>query len=124
MEILQWAFPYFPTLGGREIFIDRLVVDFHNRGHEVFILSNESDENSPFFESIPGEFPHERINLAALKNSEDPMRFNKYRDFAVECIKKWQPDIIHIHNIYEAFVTKAKADIIVQCYHLSISSRL
>lgn len=101
MRILQWAFPYLPTKGGREIFIQRLSEDLYQRGHQLFIISNENALDSPLCETSDSNFPLERINLHLLKGSNQPELFSTVRDHAVAKIEEWQPEIIHLHNIYD-----------------------
>lgn len=101
MRILQWAFPYLPTKGGREIFIQRITKDFYQRGHQLFLISNERTLDSPLFETDDGPFPFQRINAHLLKNSNEPELFNTVRNQTVGWLEKWQPEVIHFHNVYD-----------------------
>ena len=99
MKILQWAFPYLPTQGGREIFIDRLSSDLHHKNNDIFMFANESRENAPLIESDGIQFPIERINLELISKLERPELFEESVAHVVYCLKKWKPEIVHMHNI-------------------------
>lgn len=99
MKILQWAFPYLPTQGGREIFIDRLSSDLHLKGNDIFMFANESRINSPLIESDGIQFPIERINLELISKLERPELFEESVAHVVYHLKKWKPEIVHMHNI-------------------------
>ena len=99
MKILQWAFPYLPTRGGREIFIERLSSDLHSKGNDIFMFANESREDAPLIESVGNQFPIERINLELVSKLEKPELFEESIAHAVSCLDKWKPEIVHLHNI-------------------------
>jgi len=99
VRILQWAFPYLPTRGGREIFIDRLSSNLHLKGNDIFMFANESREGAPLIESDGDQFPIERINLELITQLEKSELFEESILHAVACFQKWKPEIVHLHNI-------------------------
>ena len=96
MRILHWAVPYYRGFGGQSIFIERLALEFIKRGHEVAILTNNHATKN-----IPKDNSENQLNVYSLNlnptNLDDrtPLKFAGI----VEVIQKFNPDIIHIHNL-------------------------
>ena len=96
MRILHWAVPYYRGFGGQSIFIERLALEFIKRGHEVAILTNNQATKN-----IPKDNSENQLNVYSLNlnptNLDDrtPLKFAGI----VEVIQKFNPDVIHIHNL-------------------------
>lgn len=101
MRILQWAFPYLPTRGGREVFVNRLASDLKNRGHDLQIFGNERSKSSPFIEVEEGDIPIHRFNLELLKEPGASATFVQAVEYAEGIVRAFQPEIIHFHNPVE-----------------------
>ena len=96
MRILHWAVPYYRGFGGQSIFIERLALEFIKRGHEVAILTdNHATKN------IPKDNSENQLNVYSLNLSPTNLDNRTPLKFAgiVEVIQKFNPDIIHIHNL-------------------------
>jgi len=102
VKILQWALPYLPTRGGREVFISRLSLDLKEMGHEIRVVANERSENSPFVEEVFEDFPILRLNLELLKDPKTSHTFAEALERAHAFIRDMDPEIIHFHNTYDA----------------------
>lgn len=97
MRILQWAFPYFPAVGGRERFIQRLIDGLSENGHEVSLVMAE---------------PSAKNGTAPEVNGLDVFYINPYleifpgrkvqADFQMDHLIKFVSDrkieLIHFHN--------------------------
>jgi hypothetical protein len=96
VRILHWAVPYYRGFGGQSIFIERLALEFIKRGHEVAILTdNHATKN------IPKDNSENQLNVYSLNLSPTNLDNRTPLKFAgiVEVIQKFNPDIIHIHNL-------------------------
>jgi glycosyltransferase involved in cell wall biosynthesis len=96
VRILHWAAPYYRGFGGQSIFIERLALEFIKRGHEVAILTN----NHPT-KNIPKDHSENQLNVYSLNLNPTNLDSDASLKFAnvVEVIQKFNPDIIHIHNL-------------------------
>ena len=63
------------------------------------MFANESREDAPLIESVGNQFPIERINLELVSKLEKPELFEEAIVHAVSCLDKWEPEIVHLHNI-------------------------
>lgn len=105
LRIAQWVIPYFPVLGGREVFTQRLTNKLISRGHSVEIFAQPATAD---FESI-SNFPIHRLPVREI--------FTENRaDEAAEAIKvlrdslaKLDPDVLHLHTVGPEIMLLAQA---------------
>ena len=96
MRILHWAVPYSAGIGGQSIFIERLSLEFIQRGHAVAILTNDTTVNlrpEVHYEDLLRVISVD-LNITNLSGPENA----KFAQ-TVKNIKEFNPDVIHIHNL-------------------------
>jgi glycosyltransferase involved in cell wall biosynthesis len=80
MRILQWAFPFLPHQGGREVMVDTLSRELQKLGHQVLVATNTLGSDLL-------TLPYGLVRI-------DPVS----PDEAIQAIRDFEPDIIHLHN--------------------------
>ena len=96
MKILHWAFPHQPGRGGQAIFIERLSIEFAQKGHSVGIMVGaEADQFE--MKRILGD----NIEIFPLKIAVGDLRRENTAQFfrVANIIDGFNPDVIHIHNL-------------------------
>jgi glycosyltransferase involved in cell wall biosynthesis len=53
VRIIEWAFPYFPSIGGRERFVERLTKDLRARALDVCLIAQMPFDQPRFVEEYP-----------------------------------------------------------------------
>jgi glycosyltransferase involved in cell wall biosynthesis len=97
VRVLQWAVPYFPTVGGRERFVQRLSSDLIARGHGVGVVC-------PYPPAHHGDIPeiqditHFLMNpyLHLFEKDSEASRSQLESLFAF--VEAHSFDVMHIHN--------------------------
>ena len=101
MRIIQWAFPYLPTMGGREIFVERLCKSLTRSGHDIYVIAPPPSENefvAPNYVHTT-EFPVHRHDLREAILSKDSAQVEAAQQRLIADIARIQPDVIHLHTI-------------------------
>jgi len=81
MRIIQWAFPFLPVQGGREVLIDTLSRQLVEMGHQVLVVTDTPPESSEI--NAPYKvFRFEANELSSL----------------ISTVESFNPDVIHVHN--------------------------
>lgn len=100
MKIIQWAYPYLPTMGGREIFVQRLCKSLTSAGHEIHVIASPPANNEfvdPNYIHAE-EFPVYRHDLRKAMLSKDSAQVEAARNRLLVDLTRVQPDVIHIHT--------------------------
>lgn len=97
MRVLQWAVPYFPSVGGREKFIETLSCGLRGMGHEVTLIAQAI---APDYTS---EELREDVDLRIapeleILQGETNSRTEQWKRLE-DLMESRQPQIIHIHNL-------------------------
>ena len=91
MKIIQWAFPFLPTQGGREVMIDNLSRELQILGHEVMVVT-DTDGSEKL------SLPYQVLRLNALNPAE-----------SIQAIRDFAPEIIHVHNFLDNSVVMLRS---------------
>ena len=97
MRILQWAFPYFPAVGGRERFIERLIAGLDQNGHEVSLVISEPNATkgpAPEVQGLDVFYINPYLELFPAKGEMAEAQFRKL----VEFVSDRKIELIHFHN--------------------------
>lgn len=97
MRILQWAFPYFPNFGGREVFVEQLIQGLKVRSIDVTVVAQAPLGNSTYKESR--DDVDLRISPEWKVDSAASNQVLKTRQKLTELLEGSSPQIIHLHNI-------------------------
>lgn len=100
MRILEWAMPYLPVRGGREVFIGRLSRALVDRGHCVSLVApdvSELDLGAHADEAEPFEVT--RIRLGGFFSERDALLPDGAVTSVADVIGDFRPDVIHAHNL-------------------------
>jgi len=100
MRIVQWAFPYLPTMGGREIFIQRISRSLLERGHDVQVIAPPAGVAEFIAPEVvePDEFPVLRHNVRMILLSKNEQLITQAREDLLHDLARINPEIIHLHN--------------------------
>jgi glycogen synthase len=95
MRILQWAFPFLPVQGGREVFVHNLSSALAQKGHEVLVATGTPGE--------AGSQDYEVVRLALGREVENPATQLRQMLTSVNGIANdFRPDVVHFHNYASA----------------------
>lgn len=97
MRVLQWAFPYFPAVGGRERFIQRLIEGLGEIGHEVSLVMAEPDARkaaAPEVDGLDVFYINPYLELFPSKRGRADLQFKNLVDY----VNDRKIDLIHFHN--------------------------
>lgn len=97
MKILQWVFPYFPAVGGRERFVQRLSAGLIKDGNSVSFVITEPDQTkgpAPEIEGLDVFYIHPYLHMFPNRSDEAENQFQKLVNF----VKSRQIELIHFHN--------------------------
>ena len=100
MKIVQWAMPYLPIMGGREVFVHRLASSLAERGHEVTVLA--PDFKGATLDSLPSEessFRVVRLPLSGLFVEGRAVEARAATALAASALQAAAPDVVHAHNV-------------------------
>lgn len=100
MRVLQWAFPYLPTMGGREVFIQRMARTLMARGHHVHVIAPPpapTEVIAPDYVEEE-EFPILRYDAQRMLFSKNPQAMFLLREALISELEHIDPKIMHIHN--------------------------
>lgn len=101
MRIIQWAFPYLPAIGGREVFIQRLCNSLTDNGHDIHVIA-PPPSNTEFM--VPNyvhtdDYPIHRHDLRSSILSKDSNLIKAARKQLLIDLARIKPDVIHLHTI-------------------------
>ena len=97
MRILQWVFPFYTSVGGRERFAQRLIKGLESSGNEVSVVAPappsemEVTDELSFFDSF---HLNPYLEVFKSRNSEALDQFSRLEKFVVSR----EIDVIHFHN--------------------------
>jgi glycosyltransferase involved in cell wall biosynthesis len=97
VNILQWAFPYFPSIGGRERFIERFIVGLKEMGHGVSMVAPMPPTENlkiPELEVVDTFLLHPYLHLFQSRQVEYEKHFCDLLNF----IFSQKVNLIHFHN--------------------------
>ena len=97
MRIVQWAFPYFPSIGGRERFIQRLTKDLRARELDVCLIAQTPFEQPNYVE----EYPEVDLRVAPaweVGNSLSQAKSNQWQKICA-AIGQGMDSVLHIHRL-------------------------
>ena len=100
MKIVQWAMPYLPIMGGREVFVHRLASSLAERGHEVTVLAPDF-KGAPLV-SLPSEESSFRVvclPLSGLFVEGRAVEARAATALAASALQAAAPDVVHAHNV-------------------------
>ena len=91
MRIIEWAFPFLPVQGGREVFVDKLSTALVKEGHEVLVVTgNAGDDSAAPYETLRLDInPQQGNQKFSIANVLEQLR---------KLATSFKPDIIHFHN--------------------------
>lgn len=101
MKIIQWAFPYLPTMGGREIFVQRLSQSLAGQGHDIHVIAPPPAKNEltdPNYVHLD-KFPVHRHDLRKAMLAKDSVKVEATQQRLILDLTRIQPDVIHVHTI-------------------------
>ncbi len=102
MRILQWAMPYLPVMGGREVFVQRLATTLAERGHEVLVVAPEVVEGTAAYGSgddALSPFRVVRIPVRLAFEGQDADELHVARSGLAKALTAFTPDVCHAHAI-------------------------
>lgn len=102
MRILQWAMPYLPVMGGREVFVRRLATTLVERGHEVLVVAPEVvDATAAYALADDARAPFEvvRIPVRGAFEGQDAHELGIARAGLAQALAAFTPDVCHAHAI-------------------------
>ena len=100
MKIVQWAMPYLPIMGGREVFVHRLASSLAERGHEVTVLA--PDFKGATLDSLPSEessFRVVRLPLSGLFVEGRAVEARAATALAASALRAAAPDVAQPHEV-------------------------
>ncbi len=101
MKILQWAFPYLPVHGGREVFVQNISAELVRSAHDVIVFAQASLPEDPVYvlDTTDANFPVHRFNLEKLTGPDGAQALKDVSSIMERIALDFAPDIIHFHNI-------------------------
>lgn len=97
MRIIEWAFPYFPSIGGRERFVERITKDLRKRQLDVLLIAQKPIDQPRYQES----FPEVDLRIAPaweLADPGSPMRSEQWERLS-NAIGNSADSVLHIHRL-------------------------
>ncbi|MCG3181234.1 MAG: D-inositol-3-phosphate glycosyltransferase [Phycisphaerae bacterium] len=98
MRVIQWAESYWPTVGGLENLLERLVPALIDRGHESIIISNQLSPHLPRQERH-GRVEVHRFPFLRAVSTRDVALFARIRRELSDLFVRFPPDLVHLHDV-------------------------
>lgn len=98
MKILYWSGLFWPHIGGVEVLSMQLIPELKKKGHEVIVLTSQSNSSLKSEENYCGiKIYRIPFHEAIFKN--DLKKIKEIAQMVVQLKKEFHPDIIHLNSI-------------------------
>ena len=99
MNIVQWAFPYTPSVGGREVFIERLSEGLVSSGDHVMLIAPAIGPTDPLVRvSTQSQLTTVRVNLRPREDLELQGTWNAAGEELRRLLVDFEAQVLHFHR--------------------------
>ena len=96
MRVLFWSGPFWPSIGGVEIFATKVLTPLRERGYELIVVTDQNEPCLPSTE-LYGDIPVYRLSFRS--STPDIDQLTGTRQQVAKLKRAFAPDLIHINSV-------------------------
>jgi len=95
VRVLYWSETFYPQIGGASIASTQLALALHRRGHELLVVTQQTEPSWPAEETYGG-LPIRRLPFGEEYRSNNIHHLIRLRRKTAELQKAFKPDLVHL----------------------------
>ena len=99
MRVCCWTERYWPSIGGIEVLVDKLLGSMTELGHDFIVVTGKDDLKSPDYEEYNGVAIH-RFPFYQTTLTRDISTFATVRQRISQLHREFAPQLIHMHDVF------------------------